>query len=149
LGGGWAGAAAAPTASAAWPLALLAFTLLLLQRRTPLRPCVGPRRFSLARGLLLEFLHLPLHELARRRLLARAQLVVAAVRAALPAFGKRFLAGGAEDALGQRHAAFSVYPEPRRRRGISGGIRRLQPERGLGSIDDCSDTTGDVSLCSA
>jgi hypothetical protein len=65
LGGGWAGAAAAATASAAGPLALFSFALLLLLRGAPLRATrVGPRRFSLARGLLLEFLNLSLHELA-------------------------------------------------------------------------------------
>ena len=64
MGGGRAGAAAAATAPAAGALALFAFALLLLLAGTPLRPRVGSRRLSLARGLLLEFLNLALHELA-------------------------------------------------------------------------------------
>ena len=85
------------------------------------RPSFG----ALASDLLLELLHLLLHELAGEALLLQAELVVPAVGTAAPSFGVCFSAGGAEDALGQRHRSFVVYPEPRRRRGISGELPLL------------------------
>jgi hypothetical protein len=61
---------------------------------------LGPASAILLRpgsALLLEFLHLLLHEPACLRFALRGQLVVAAVRAALPAFRIGFPATGAED----------------------------------------------------
>jgi hypothetical protein len=52
---------------------------------------------------LLVLLYLPLHELARLRVLLRAQLVMPAVGAASPPVGIGFLAVGAENAFRQRH----------------------------------------------
>ena len=58
---------------------------------------------------LLEFLNLLLQETAGNRFLPVACLVVAAIGAAPPAFGIRFLAGRAEDAPGQRHRGGALY----------------------------------------
>jgi uncharacterized protein (TIGR03382 family) len=95
--------AATPSpATAAWTILLLGL-LLLLRRASLLTARLGARRLSFSRKLLLELLHLLLHELARRRFLSRADLVVPAVGAAPPTFGVRLFAGRAEDALRERH----------------------------------------------
>ena len=58
---------------------------------------IGPPR------LLLELLHLALHELTSPDVLPILQLIKSAVRTALPPLGIGLLAGGAENAFGQRH----------------------------------------------
>ena len=96
--------------------ALLACALLLLPLAPPLlsllRACVRPRGTPAALGtlalpllghLLLELLNLARHVLTRRRVHPGAELVVAAVRTAPPTLGIGAFAGGAEDALRERH----------------------------------------------
>jgi hypothetical protein len=86
--------------------------LIALARRTAI---VFATR-ALLPGPLLELLHLSLHELPRLRVLLRAQLVVAAVRAAFPAFGIALFARGANNTFGQRHrnrrALYTSGPMP-------------------------------------
>jgi hypothetical protein len=86
--------------------------LLLRSLALRLRPGVGARRatavatlliLALASRLLLEFLDLTGHELPRLGVLLRAELVVSAVRTALPSLGIGSLAGGAENAFRERH----------------------------------------------
>ncbi|HUP60855.1 MAG TPA: hypothetical protein VNA69_10595 [Thermoanaerobaculia bacterium] len=87
--------------------------LLLLRTLWPLRSSAAPaallarRAFFFARrsfpGALLELAHFFVHEAPRLRLLFPAQLVMAAVGAALPTFGIRFPARAAEDAFWKRH----------------------------------------------
>jgi len=72
---------------------LLLLLLLLLRLPAFLTSRLGARRLALTRELLLELLHLFLHELARARLLTVAELVVPAVRAAPPTFGVCLFAG--------------------------------------------------------
>jgi hypothetical protein len=54
-------------------------------------------------GALLELAHLLLHVAASLRVLLRAELVVTAVRAALPALGIGTFAARAKDGFWQRH----------------------------------------------
>jgi len=90
----WARAAtASPAASTRTVLLLLLLLLLLRLRAALLASSLGTRRLTFARKLLLELLHLPLHELAGGRFLTRARLVVPAVRAAPPTFGISLFAG--------------------------------------------------------
>jgi hypothetical protein len=60
-------------------------------------------------GALLELAHLLLHVARRLPGLPGAQLVVPAVRAALPAFGIGLLAGVAEDAFRERHREIGAH----------------------------------------
>ncbi len=59
-------------------------------------------------ALLLEFLHLALHELASPRILPVLHLIKSAIRATLPTLGIGLLAGGAENAFGQRHRSWAL-----------------------------------------
>jgi hypothetical protein len=61
-----------------------------------------PRAAGLA-GALLELADFFLHVAARLGVLLRAELVMAAVGAALPSLGIGALATGAENGFGQRH----------------------------------------------
>ncbi len=119
-----------------WSAATLVALAALLRRRSMLRAAaivaiaialpaalllrarIGPRRTTAPRAplfpafassSLLEFLHFALHELSRLRLLPLGRSVVSAIRAALPTFGIGFLAGGAEDALRQRHREVAAH----------------------------------------
>lgn len=105
-----------------WTLTL---TLLLRLLRLPLRRLVALlsalllsallrlRRalFLAARlaGPLLELADLFLHEPPRLRILLRAQLIVAAIRAALPSFRIGFPAGGTENAFRERHREIGAH----------------------------------------
>jgi hypothetical protein len=128
---------AATTSPATSPrtVLLLLLLLLLLRRATLLPARLGARRLPFARKLLLELLHLLLHELARSRLLPNADLVVPAVGAATPAFGISLFAGRAEDALRERH----LESIPSRADGEGSPVVQLK----------CRCSTGDASLRSA
>ncbi|HET8774075.1 MAG TPA: hypothetical protein VFP80_09800 [Thermoanaerobaculia bacterium] len=109
-------------ARAALLLLLLLFSALLLLRLSRplavslalavarlllLRPLVLPRCFS-ARALL-EVAQLLVHVPRRLPLVLEAQLVMAAVRAALPSLGIGLLAGGAKDAFRERHREIGAH----------------------------------------
>jgi hypothetical protein len=88
-------------------LLLIASATTGLLRLTGLRAAVGAGRAALAFAvpsrLLLELLDLAPHVLAQLCILLDAQLVVAAVGAALPSVGIGTFTGTAEDALRERH----------------------------------------------
>jgi 6-pyruvoyltetrahydropterin/6-carboxytetrahydropterin synthase len=86
------------------PLALALLPLLLARVRPRGTPAaLGTLALPLLRHLLLELLDLPRHVLARRTVQFGPNLVVAAVGTAAPTFGIGAFAGGAEDALRERH----------------------------------------------
>jgi 6-pyruvoyltetrahydropterin/6-carboxytetrahydropterin synthase len=86
--------------------ALLRPAALLRALRTPLLSTAtagAALLFPLDTLALFELGDLARHELARLRVLPRAELVVAAIGTAAPPLGVRLLARGAHDAFGQRH----------------------------------------------
>ncbi len=89
------GAVSLPFATPRWPPLLARIGTGRTAALAPLPP--------FPRHLLLEFLDLSRHVLARGGVLLRPKLVVAAVRAALPTLGIGAFTGGAEDALRERH----------------------------------------------
>jgi hypothetical protein len=102
---------AAGTASGLLPVAV-ASALAASRRALRLRLAATARLVFLRAAdaeALLELLHLALHELAGLLLRARAGRVVPAVGAALPPFGERFLAVGAENAFRQRHVEIGAH----------------------------------------
>jgi hypothetical protein len=58
---------------------------------------------------LLELAELLLHETARLLILARADVVMPAIRAAFPSLGIGFLAAGAEDGFRERHRRIGAH----------------------------------------
>jgi hypothetical protein len=88
------------------PLTLAVALTLSFARLLLLRPLVLPR---LPAGALLELAHLLLHVSRRLPLLLEAQLVVAAVRAALPSLGIALLTCGAKDAFRERHREIGAH----------------------------------------
>lgn len=87
------------------PLAASALLPLLLARIGPrgTSTAFGAVALPLLRHLLLELLDLTRHVFARRGVQFGSNLVVATVRTAPPTFGIGAFAGGAEDALRERH----------------------------------------------
>ena len=82
----------------------LSLTLLLLRTVAAAGTAtLRPLAFRLAAGALLELAHLSLHVFACLRVLLRAELVMSAIRAALPSLGIGFAAGAAEDTFRERH----------------------------------------------
>lgn len=88
-------------------LAIAALALAVARLLRLLRPLVLPS--GLPACALLEIAHLLVHVPRRLPLVLQAQLVMAAVWAALPSLGIGLLAGGAQDAFRERHREIGAH----------------------------------------